>query len=187
MATLKNILSLSTIALLVSACGAKSRLGYNYNTQNQTNDYASIMDAGTFAGSLPQLSSAAQSPNFTQPVPTEIAPVPSSPNVSPILNQTSQDFGYLNNCYRNILSQANGYFQSGISANDIFQGAGQRLVQCYNDTIRQRMEQQQALQAYQTYIYQQNYINQMYAAYQMMNQQNANAARFTIGRPPGVR
>jgi len=186
MATWKNILNLSSIALLVSACGAKSQLGYNYVNQNQANGYSQVMAAGTFAGSLPQLSSVVQSPNVNQTVPVQ-SPANVSQNVAPLLNQTSQDFGYLNDCYRNILSQANGYFQSGIGPDAIFLGAGQRLVQCYNDTVKQRTEQQKALQAYQTYIYQQNYINQMYAAYQMMNQQNANAAKFTIARPPGVR
>ncbi len=186
MATLKNILSLSSLALLVSACGAKSQLGYNYGNQNQANGYSQVMAAGTFAGSLPQLSSVVQSPNVNQTVPIQ-SPANASQNVAPILNQTSQDFGYLNDCYRSIMAQANGYFQSGVGANDIFLGAGQRLVQCYNDTVKLRTEQQKALQAYQTYIYQQNYINQMFAAYQMMNQQNANAAKFTIARPPGVR
>lgn len=119
MATLKNILSLSSLALLVSACGAKSQLGYNYGNQNQANGYSQVMAAGTFAGSLPQLSSVVQSPNVNQTVPIQ-SPANASQNVAPILNQTSQDFGYLNDCYRSIMAQANGYFQSGVGANDIF-------------------------------------------------------------------
>jgi hypothetical protein len=185
MATWKNILNLSSLALLVSACGAKSQLGYNYVNQTQANGYSQAMAAGTFAGALPQLSSVIQNPNVN-PSASVQPTVTSNQSVAPALNQTSQDFGYLNDCYRTILYQANGYFQSGIGANDIFLGAGQRLVQCYNDTVKQRTDQQKALQAYQSYIYQQNYINQMYAAYQMMNLQKANAAQFSIARPPGV-
>jgi len=179
MTTLKNILSLSTIALLVSACGAKSQPAYFYNPQTQLN-------AGTFAGTLPQLPAAAQT--------IDVAPANSAqPQTSTVpafqsnLVQASQDFGYLNDCYRSILAQANGYFQSSYGADAIFQGAGQRLVQCYNDTIKQRTDQQkQVQQAYQNYIYQQNYINQMYAAYLAMNRQNTNGSQFTIARPPGV-
>lgn len=184
MATLKNITSSSLIALLVSACGAKSQLGSYYNTQNQDLGYQQAMSSGMNAGALPQwIPAASYNQNSAQ---SNVATQTSVPGDQPSLNQTVQDFGYLNNCFQTIKQQGNSYFQMGINANDIFNGAGQALVKCYNDSITARTEQLKQQQTYQSYLYQQNYINQMYAIYQALRKQQAGTA-FTIAPPPGVR
>lgn len=180
MATLKTILKLSSIALLISACGAKKQLGYYNTVQNTDPRYSQVNAAGTFAGSLPQIATTVQN----TAVPTQIT---SNQPVATNLAQTAQNFGYLNNCYRTILQQGNSYFQSGVDAHAVFQGAGQALVKCYNDVIQTQKMQQQQWQAYINSVYQQNYINMMYAAYQNSQQTQNQAAQFIINRPPGAR
>jgi len=185
---LRNIFSSSLIALLVSACGAKSQLGNYYSQQTQDQGYQQSLINGYGAGSLPQVVpwvSSGQSASVNQN--TSASPVTSLPSSQVSLGQTAQDFGYLNTCFQSISQQAGNYFQMGIGSDDVFRGAGQALVKCYNDVIKARTDQMKQLQAYQTELYRQNYINQMFATYLAISRQQASAAQFTVARPPGAR
>ncbi|MFM8269289.1 MAG: hypothetical protein ACKN9V_03795 [Pseudomonadota bacterium] len=187
MATLKNILSLSAIALLFSACGTKNQAGYYDFIQGPSNTpFSPVMSAGTFAGALPQTVPPVPNNSFSNSPLNQTVPPQAALNQTN-LNQTAQNFGYLNDCYRRILQEGNSYFQSGIDPNAIFLGAGQALVRCYNTVLQTRVAQQQQWQAYISSVYQQNYINQMYAAYRMSQQYQNQTAQFTISKPPGVR
>lgn len=166
------------ILLLNSACGTRGSYSNSFYSRQTGGDNQQFF------------APAAGLPTATAQEVQQIAQSTPNPSTSAAqLTQISEDFGELNNCYRNVLNRGLQLFQEGRQNTQyIFTGSGQELVKCYQYIVSEKNRQyQQDLQRRQAQEAWNNYILQLW------QRQGGSSGSFAgyypdmqIPRPPSV-
>lgn len=194
----KMVASLVIIAGMLTSCGGARKQRNLYNDYSNIDELFARFSTNSNAFTPQQLSNLSQASSQNNSTTsssgtgqingTPVAPI-SSPNGGGTAGQltlaTAQDFGFLNSCYQQILTQGQGYFREGYTADSIFMGAGQEIVSCYQQVLQQRTQWMQQQQAYQQQLYQWQYQQKMQWLYNYYSNLNRSQVFETV-RPPAL-